>query len=184
MYQCNDANQGRLSRHEKDLKQLVFDREPGIMTSKDTLLKNGIKLKVKAAGQKVGLEEVSIRLVREKERATKAGIQVKFGYLLPKQFNMDLCLDCILVLNRIPKEGLEKTPYELFTEIQTDYMQDFQVEWGQPVVVKKSKGVISELKVTGQWGMVVRCVINGSGVLKVYLVQTRNMPTAYNLCML
>jgi hypothetical protein len=91
------------ARNDYELKQLVFDREPGIVPIEDKLLMNGIELKLKAAGQKIGLAEMSIRLVREKARATKAGVRAKFNYLPPNQFNVDLCLDSISVLNRIPK---------------------------------------------------------------------------------
>jgi hypothetical protein len=157
----------------------VFGREPGIVPIEDKLLMNGVELKLKAAGQKVGLAEVSIRLVREKARATKAGVRAKFNYLPPNQFNVDLCLDSISVLNRIPKQDNDKTPYELFTGNQTDYMRDLRVEWGEPVVVKKPKEIVSDLKVTGQWGVVVRRMMNGTGVLKVYLVQSKRY--AYRL---
>ena len=64
----------------------------------------GIKLRLKAAGQKVGLAEVSIRLIREKARATKAGVRAMFGYMPANQFNVDLCLDTISVLNRTTRE--------------------------------------------------------------------------------
>ena len=37
--------------------------------------------------------EVSIRLVREKARATKAGVRAMFGYMPANQFNVDLCMD-------------------------------------------------------------------------------------------
>jgi hypothetical protein len=87
----------------KTIKQLVFDREPGIVPSQEILNDNGIELILKAAGQKVGLAEVSIHLIREKARATKSGVHSKFGYLPPKQFNVELCLDSISVLNRIPE---------------------------------------------------------------------------------
>jgi len=167
------------ARNRHELKQLVFDREPGIVPIEDELLKCGIELKLKAAGQKVGLAEVSIRLIREKARATKAGVRAKFGYLPPNQFNMDLCLDTIAVLNRIPKLDMEKTPCEMFTNGQVDYMRDFRVEWGEPIVVKKPKGISSDLKVTGQWAVVVRRIMNGTGVLKVYLVQSKRY--AYRL---
>ena len=45
----------------------------------------GIKLSLKAAGQKVGLAEVSIRYLREKARATKAGVRatVSMAIYLP-----------------------------------------------------------------------------------------------------
>ncbi len=134
----------------------MFDREPGIVSIEDKLLMNGIELKLKVAGQKVGLAEVSIRLVREKARMTKAGVRAKFNYLPPNQFNLDLCMDSISMLNRIPKQDNEKTPYEIFTRIETGFMRDFRVGWGEPVVVKKPKGITSDLKVTGQWGVVVR----------------------------
>jgi hypothetical protein len=52
---------------------------------------NGIELLLKAARQKVGLAEVTIRLIREKARVTKAGVRAKYGYLPPNQFYMDLC---------------------------------------------------------------------------------------------
>jgi hypothetical protein len=58
-------------------------------------------------------------------------------------------------------------------------MRDFRVKWGEPVVVKKPKGVSSDLGVTGQWAVVVRRIMNGTGVLKVYLVQTKRY--AYRL---
>ena len=166
-------------RNNYDLKQLVFDRKPGIVPTEDKLLMNGIELKLKAAGQKVGLAEVSIRLVRDKARATKAGVRAKFEYLPPNQFNLDLCLDSISVLNRLPKQDNEKTPHEIFTITETDFMRDFRVEWGEPVVVKKPKCIASNLKVTGQWGVVVRQIMNGTGVLKVYLVQSKKY--AYRL---
>jgi hypothetical protein len=157
----------------RNIKQLAFDREPGIMPSESLLASNGIELILKAAGQKVGLAEVSIRLIREKARATKAGVRAKFGYLPPNQFNMDLCMDSISVLNRIPKQGQSETPFQLFTGKQIDLIRDFRVEWGELVVVKKPKGISSDLQVTGQWGVVVQRIMNGTGVLKVYLVQSK-----------
>ena len=136
-----------MNKHE--LKQLVSDHEPGIVPMKDELSKCGIELKLKAPGQKVGLAEVSIRLIREKARATKAGVRAKLGYLPPNQFNMDLCLDFVAVLHWIPNQDMEKTPCEVFTNGQVDYMRDFHVEWGEPIVVKKPKGISSDLKVKG-----------------------------------
>jgi hypothetical protein len=47
------ASKGRM------IKQLVFDREPGIVPNQDVWNANGIELMLKAAGQKVGLAEVS-----------------------------------------------------------------------------------------------------------------------------
>ena len=57
----------------KKLERLTFDRESAIVVTQDDIEAMGIKLSLKAAGQKVGLAEVSIRLIREKARATKAG---------------------------------------------------------------------------------------------------------------
>jgi hypothetical protein len=65
-------------------------------------------------------------------------------------------MDSISVLNRIPKQGQSETPYKLFTGKQIYLIRDFRVEWGEPVVVKKPKGISSDLQVTGQWGVVVQ----------------------------
>ena len=75
----------------------------------------GIKLILKAAGRKVGSEEVSIRLIREQARATKAGVRAMYRYIPANQFNIDLCFDTISVLNRtVKKDGYQLTSYELF----------------------------------------------------------------------
>jgi hypothetical protein len=75
------------------------------------LKEEGVELILKAAGQKVGLAEVTIRLIRNKARATKAGVRTKYHYLPSNQFNIDLCLDSVQVLNRIVKKGLNQSPY-------------------------------------------------------------------------
>ena len=99
----------------------------------------GTKLLLKAA-QKVGLAEVTIRLILEKSRATKAGVRAMYGYLPANQFNIDLCLDTISVLNRTTKERKEHTPYEMFSNDHIDYERDFRCRWGELVIVKKPKG--------------------------------------------
>ncbi len=124
----------------KTIKQLVFNREPGIVPSQDILNDNGIELILKAAGQKVGLAEVSIRLIREKARATKAGVRSKFGYLPPNQFNVDLCLDSISVLNRIPKHDQTMTPFELMGGKCMDQLRDLRAEFDKFKVQVLARG--------------------------------------------
>ena len=97
------------------LERLTFDRESAIVVMREDIEARGIiKLTLKAAGQKVGLAEVSIRLIREKARATKAGVKAMYGYMPANQFNVDLCLDTIAVLNRTRRDGQNYTPYEQF----------------------------------------------------------------------
>ena len=60
----------------KKLECLTFDRESATVVIQDDVEAMSIKLRLKAAGQKIGLAEVSIRLIREKARAN--------------QFNVDL----------------------------------------------------------------------------------------------
>ena len=45
------------------LERLTFDRESSIVAAQEDIEARGVKLVVRAAGQKVGLAEVSIRLV-------------------------------------------------------------------------------------------------------------------------
>jgi hypothetical protein len=86
----------------------VFDHEPGLLPAKETSKREGVELSLKTAGQKVGLMEVTIRFIREKARSTKAGVRAKYGYLPANQFNVNLRLDSIAVMNRIPKINNEK----------------------------------------------------------------------------
>ena len=83
--------QHKLAKHP--LQKLTFDRESSIVVMQEDITF------LKAFGQKVGLAEVSIRLIREKARATEAGVRAIYGYLPANQFNVDLCLDTISVLN-------------------------------------------------------------------------------------
>lgn len=161
------------------LEALTFDRESAVAAMQDEIEGLGIRLFLKAAGQKVGLAEVSIRLIREKARATKAGVRAIYGYMPPNQFNVDLCLDTISVLNRTRRENQAQTPFELFTGGAIDYERDFRCRWGELVIVKKPKGVSSDLRVTGEWAVVVRRLMNKTGVIKVYLIGTRKY--AYRL---
>jgi hypothetical protein len=134
---------------------------------------------LKAAGQKAALAEVNIRNIQVKARKMKAGVREKFKYLPPNQFNMDLCLDSIQVMNCIPNLNQVKILYKLFTVKQVNYMRDFRAEWGELIIAKKPKGLASDLTVTGKWVAVVRRIMNGSGILKVYLINSREY--AYRL---
>ncbi len=71
------------------------------------------------------------------------------------------------------------TPYETFTGKKIDLIRDLRAEWGEPVVVKRPKGISLDLGVVGQWAVVTRRIMNGTGVLKVYLIQTKKF--AYRL---
>ena len=143
------------------------------------LKEHGTVLKLKVAGQKVGLMEVNIWNIRIKACKTKAVDREMYKYLLPNQFNMDLCLDSIQVMNRIHKKGRDKSPYILFMGKKVDYLCDLRANWGEPIIVKKPKGIALDLTVTGQWAVVVSRIMNGSGALKVYLIQSRKY--AYRL---
>jgi hypothetical protein len=111
--------------YDRTLKQLVLDHAPAVIPAETALKNEGIEHIPKAAGQKVGLAEVSICLGRGKARATRAVVHAKYGYLPPNQFHMDLCLDSIQVLNRILKVNCTKSPYELFTSHKIDVLRDF-----------------------------------------------------------
>jgi hypothetical protein len=84
-------------------------------------------------------------------------------------------MDIISDINRSPKKEETKCPWEKFTGNQIDYLRDFRTEWGEPIIVKKPKGIASDLRQSGEWAIVVRRIMNGTGILKVYLVSTRRM---------
>ena len=72
-----------------------------------------------------------------------------FGYMpANNQFNVDLCLDTISEMNRTKLDGEIATPYEMFSGDVIDYERDFRCRWGELVIVKKPKGISSNLRVT------------------------------------
>jgi hypothetical protein len=86
---------GILLSMKRPLLRLVFDRESALVALELEIAASGLQLDLKAAGQKVGLAEVSIRFIREGARATKAGVRAMFGYMPPTQWNQDLCMDVV-----------------------------------------------------------------------------------------
>ena len=121
----------------------------------------GIKLILKAADQKVGSAEVSIRLIREQARATKAGVRAMYRYIPANQFNIDFCFDTSRTAISSPPTSYSRGEHRL-------------CRWGDLVIVKKPKGISSDLGVTGEWAMVVRRSMNRTGILKVSLTATRS----------
>ena len=62
-----------------------------------------------------------------------------FGYMPANQFNVDLCLDTISVLNRTKRDGQKSTPYEMFSGDVIDYERDFRCRWGELFIVKNRR---------------------------------------------
>ncbi len=92
---------------------------------------------------------------------------------MPDAFNVELVADTVSSLNRMVKVGYEKSAAEIFTGRKPEYLRDFRASWGEIIVVKKPKGLSSNLKTTGQWAVVVRRQMDGSGVLKVFIIETK-----------
>jgi hypothetical protein len=147
---------GILATEGCPLLRLVFDRESALVALEPEILSSGLQLALKAAGQKVGLAEVTIRFIRKGARATKAGVRALYGYLPPMQWNQDLCLDVIYTRNRVPRPLQKRSPYELLTGAAIDWMSDFRADWGEMVVVKRPRGIASDLTVTGEMAVIVR----------------------------
>jgi hypothetical protein len=165
-----DAVQAQYRLYGWELKLLVFDRESAIVAGEQHIIDAKVLLRLKASGQKVGVAEANIGIVRRKARSAKAGVRERYGYLPSELFHKDLVGDVAQVQNRLPKEGKPECPYGLFTGKAIDYLRDFRCEWGELLIVHKPKGIAADLGVVGQWAAVVRRIMNGTGVLKVYLV--------------
>ena len=161
------------------LRELLFDKESAIVALECDIEEMEILLTLKAAGQKVGIAETKIGFVRKRARSTKAGVRDRWGYLPADQFNMDLVLYIIQEINRSPRKGMDKTPWEIFTGKSIDYIRDFRVAWGEPVIVKRPKKASADLCYAGEWALVVRPIMNGTGVVKVFLLSSKRY--AYRL---
>jgi hypothetical protein len=103
-----------MEQPELDVRLLAFE---------DHLKEIHIELILKASGQKVGLAKVKIRSIRVKARSSKSGWEASMGIYL--QINsMDMCLDYVQAMKRLPKSGQDKSPYEKLTENETNYLGD------------------------------------------------------------
>ena len=129
----------------------------------------------------MGIIEIDIRHIREEARSQKAGVRDTYGYYPPNQFNLFLVDDVTAVENRIPKPGHSLCTYEEFTGNKVEFIRDFRVAWGEPVIVKSPKGMASDLKTRGDWAVVVARVMNGTGVVLVYILRTGKVAARLNL---
>ena len=73
----------------RTMRGLYFDREAAIASMTDSIRALGIQVYLKAAGQKVGLAEVSIRIIRVKARSTKAGVAAAVEQRTSARHNLD-----------------------------------------------------------------------------------------------
>ena len=158
------------------LKTLSFDRESAVVRIQNWLVEAlHIRTKLKASNQKVGLAEIDIRLLKDGARATKSGVREQFGYNAPPQWNQDLCHHVNSCQNALVRTGMSKSPAELFTGRTLDGVRDLRgLHWGQPVLAKRPnvEGA-SDLREKAQWVVPVRCYRDGSGLVKVYVVETK-----------
>ena len=103
-----------------------------------------IKLRLKAAGQKVGFAEVSIRLIREEARVIKAGVRAMLG-----------CIKPINLMWTMPKHHLSLKPNQkgrtssyTLRGVQQQrnrlYERDFRCCWDELVIMTKPKGIARE----------------------------------------
>ena len=168
-----DVVRGAYQSFNHKLAHLTFDRESAVVSSTYDIQERGIKLRLKAAGQHSGLAEVSIAQIRAHARATKAGVRADLLYNPLIQWNTDLVLDTISTLNRQVRPDFTESPLSLFSGQQVDYMKDFRVPWGDIVLAKKPKGISSDLEDVSRWAIVVRRFMDGTGVLKVFILDTK-----------
>lgn len=155
------------------LNSLTFDRESSIVPLTDWLLGKGVKVYLKAAKQKVGDIEASIRYIREAARATKAGVQDDYGYKPPAHWNFDLLQDVVGIRNLTPREGQLTTPFEAIHGFAPDLLRCMRGRWGETVIAKKPRGIASDLRESGSWGVIVRRTFDGSGIVKLYMVESK-----------
>jgi hypothetical protein len=155
------------------LKKITFDREPGVVAIENHIQSREIELVLKAAGQHVGLAEVTIRYIKETARSTKAGVRAIYGYLPPDSWNADLMRDSIKILNRLVKTGEAKAPWELFSGRKIDLDRDVRANCGEPILTKRRRGISSGLEPNARWSIVVGREMDGTGVLKVYNIESK-----------
>ena len=156
-------------------KQLLFDREKAIMAAKQWAeVSFQLEMKPTAAGQKQPIAEVNIRIVKSVARRLRAGVRDRFGYEFP--WRRYLYRHAVRVVQRTPKRGEIKSPWEKFTNSTIDWKRDFRCELGEPIYVEKPKqGAYTGSEDKAELGIFVENPMNGTGVLGVYLLKTKRI---------
>ncbi|MEI7747149.1 MAG: hypothetical protein WCJ28_06390, partial [Actinomycetota bacterium] len=162
------------------MRSLRFDRESSITsTNIHTWLQfKGVSLDLTAAGQKLGLGEVIGRIVKNRCRATVAGILEKYGYEYPTKWYTRLAADTVCVLNRTVRKGSSLSPSQQFfgPQVKLDPRRDLRAAIGEVLLFKAPKrGVTSDISTSkADWGIVIGRAFNGSGVLEVYCFEHKS----------
>ena len=162
------------------IQELRFDRESAIAgTSIGPWLKTkGVDLSLTGAGQKLGLAEVSGRIVKDRCRSTLAGIQERFGYKFPAKWIPRVVADVICILNRTTRRSESLSPSQKFfgKDSAMDLLRDLRAPIGEILLFKKPKRTasspISVMK--AEWGIVVGRSFDRRGVLEVYLIESKS----------
>jgi hypothetical protein len=157
-----------------------FDRESAVTSTpvRSWLQLKGVALELTAAGQKLGLAEVMGRVVKDRCRATVAGIKERFGYTFPTKWYPRLVGDTVCVLNRTARRGSSLSPSQLFfgTAAGIDVRRDLRASMGEVLLFKSaSRGVASDISVMrSDWGIVISRSFDGKGVLEAYFFESKS----------
>ena len=161
------------------LRELRFDRESAIAgtSTASWLQSKGVDLCLTGAGQKLGLAEVSGRIVKNRCRSTLAGILERFGYRYPAKWIPRLVADVVCILNRTARRGESLCPSQKFFRLESalDMLRDLRAPIGEILLFKKPKRGVSSLisDMKAEWGIVVSRSFNKRGVLEVYLIESK-----------
>jgi hypothetical protein len=162
------------------LKMLRFDRESAITSTdvREYMQQSGIELVLTAAGQKLGLAEVMGKHLKDASRATVAGILQMYGYRFCLKWFTRLIADTVCLFNRTQRRGEVLSPAQkFFTPASSlDVRRDLRAALGEVLLCKSPKvgasTTISKMK--SEWGVVVSRAFNGTGVLEVYLIESKS----------
>jgi hypothetical protein len=175
--QAMQVTLGQWEKANHKPKELLFDREAAIIAAKSWAEATyKMELKPTAAGQKQPHAEVTIRTIKSKARRLRAGVKDRFGYEFP--WLDKLYRHAVGLIQRTPKQGNDKCPLELFggASVKIDYERDFRCEFGEPIYVERPKaGVYTGSEPRMELGIFVENPMNGTGVLHVYLLQTKKV---------
>jgi hypothetical protein len=116
------------------------------------------------AGQKLGLTEVSGRIVKSRCRSSISGIYERFGYHFPAKWIPRLVADVVCVLNRAARKGESLSLSQTIVPI------------GEILLFKRPKRIASSsiLEMNAEWGIVVSRSFDKRYILEAYLIKSKS----------
>jgi len=154
--------------HLKVVQMVSCDSERSLIACETFLNGLGVKLALRIPYEHEKIAERHIRILREKMEVKMK----ELPYRLPYELYDALAVDCVRCINLVPNgRSMPYTPMEMVTDVKFNYLTDFNVPFGMPVLVESNAGKkqMSGTANPQDTGFCLGPAVNAKGGIWVYI---------------